>query len=367
MGKLSRQLMLSYVLVTLVAVLTMEIATTLIPAIQEIQRGRTDSSLLNTSMPTDAIWPNFLAALQENLHPQALLFLLLASLLGPLVGLLISRRLTHRFGRIIYATESWSQGEFAVTIKDYTTDEVGQLIHKLNHMAEQLHFLLTTRQAQAALEERNRLARDLHDSVKQQVFSQALLVRAARNILTQNPPKAQEYLLEAEKMTEQVQQELVAMIHALRPASIIKQGLTMAIHTYLADWSRHTHIEADLQIEDASLLPLDVEITLYRVLQEALSNIARHSQAQRVEVTLSCQQSQTSLSIRDDGQGFDSASNGGIGLSSMRERLHLLDGCLAIESSAQGTLLIATLPLSMLEATGLYQNQAGITRGKTYV
>jgi signal transduction histidine kinase len=303
--------------------------------------------------------------LQENLHPQALLFLLLASLLGPLAGLLISRRLTHRFDRIIHATESWSQGEFAVTIKDYTTDEVGQLIHKLNHMAEQLHFLLTARQAQATLEERNRLARDLHDSVKQQVFSQALLVRAARNILTQNPPKAQEHLQEVEKMTEQVQQELVAMIHALRPASIVEQGLLMAIRTYLNDWSRRTHIEAGLQIEGASPLPLDIEIALYRVLQEALANVARHSQARRAEVTLSWRQGQLALSIRDDGQGFSNTSTG-FGLPGMQERLRLLAGDLEIQSSAQGTLLIATIPLATSESATPHQHQPPIREGKQH-
>ncbi|EFH86043.1 integral membrane sensor signal transduction histidine kinase [Ktedonobacter racemifer DSM 44963] len=368
MGKLSRQLMLSYILVTLVSVLTMEIATTLIPAIQEIQRGRTDASiLLDKSAPADAVWPNFLAALQENLHPQALLFLLLASLLGPLVGLLISRRLTLRFGHIAQAAEAWSQGEFAITIKDHTSDEVGRLIRELNHMAEQLQFLLTTRQAQAALEERNRLARDLHDSVKQQVFSLALLVRATRNILTQNPQRAQEHLLEVEKITEQVQQELITMIHSLGPASIVEQGLVIAMRAYLNDWSRRTHIEANLQVQGASPLPLDTEIALYRVLQEALSNIARHSQARRAEIALAWEQSQLALAIHDDGEGFSNISNGGMGLSSMRERLRLLAGCLAIESSKQGTLLTATVPLSTPKPIGLHQSQADLTRGTTHV
>lgn len=368
MGKLSRQLMFSYILVTLVAVLTMEIATTLIPAIQEIQRGRTDATLdlLDKSTHAGAVWPNFLAALQENLHPQALLFLLLASLLGPLVGFLFSRRLTRRFGYITHAAKAWSQGEFAVAIKDQTADEVGQLIHGLNHMAEQLQFLLTTRQAQATLEERNRLARDLHDSVKQQVFSQALLVRAARNVLPHNPQKAQEHLLEVEKITEQIQQELIAMIHALGPASIVEQGLVMAMRAYLDDWSGRTHIKVDLQIQGAAPLPLDTEVALYRVLQEALSNIARHSQARRAEITLSWELSQFALVIRDDGEGFSNISNGGMGLSSMRERLHLLAGCLAIESSKQGTLLTATVPLSMPESIGLHQSKADLTRGKMH-
>jgi signal transduction histidine kinase len=183
----------------------------------------------------DNFWQSFGSALQDYLHPEGLYFILLASALGTLIGLLISRNLTLRLGRITRAADAWSRGKFAVAVEDRSTDEVGQLTRDLNRMAEQLQFLLTTRLSQAVVEERNRLALDLHDSVKQQIFSNALLVRAARNVLECNPQKASRHLQEAEQIAEHIQQELIELISALRPAAIANQGLVTATRAYLND------------------------------------------------------------------------------------------------------------------------------------
>ena len=153
------------------------------------------------------------------------LIALVAGVSGTLAGLLITRSLTKRLSNITLAAQDWSRGEFATTVSDAAGDELGQLARDLNLMATELQTLVTTRQALAVTEERNRLARDLHDTVKQHVFAGALLVRAARKLVTRDPAQAETYLQEAEALAEETQAELIALIHALRPAHIAEKGL----------------------------------------------------------------------------------------------------------------------------------------------
>jgi signal transduction histidine kinase len=117
-------------------------------------------------------------------------------------------------------------------------------------------------------------------------------------------------------------------------------------------------------MHDEHTMPLDMEVTLYRVLQEALANVARHSQAQRVEITLWWEQEQFRLSARDNGKGFSvpQAWGKGVGLASMQERITLLAGKLTVESSEQGTLITATVPLPCPTAENT-QRKEGPTRG----
>jgi HAMP domain-containing protein len=123
-------------------------------------------------------------------QPADLSFLLLAVLLGTVTGILISRNLVRRLNHIERAASAWSRGEFQVVVQDRSRDELGQLAGNLNSMAEQIKLLLSARQALAVVEERNRLARELHDSVKQHMFTSALLVHAARKLFPRDPEGA---------------------------------------------------------------------------------------------------------------------------------------------------------------------------------
>lgn len=280
-------------------------------------------------------------------QPSALYFLLLAMLLGTVTGVLISRDLVRRLNRIARAVSAWSRGEFQVVVEDHTRDELGQLISDLNSMAEQLKALLSTRQTLAVVEERNRLARELHDSVKQQVFTNALLVRAARKVLSRDPQKAQQHLQEAEEIAEQTQQDLIELIQALRPAALVNKGLASVIPDYLAAWSKRTGIAFDLRSQGVHFARPEIEAALFRILQEALANVARHSKASRVEVVLSANADSLCLKVQDNGIGFEmrQAAEKGVGLTGMRERVEMLSGKLTIESSPAGTAVEATVPL----------------------
>jgi NarL family two-component system sensor histidine kinase LiaS len=270
------------------------------------------------------------------------------ALIGVVTGALISANLRGRVIRIATAAEAWSQGDFSVAVRDRTGDELGQLARDLNRMAEQIQTLLASRQALAVVEERNRLARDLHDTVKQHVFANALLVRAALKQLDRDPVTATRHLRQAEQLAEQTQQELIALIQALRPAALADKGLVVLLDEYTREWAQRTGIRVDLRAQGERATPLDMEEALYRVAQEAVTNIARHSGAAHVEIQLVWEGDELRMTVRDDGGGFiiEEAEGKGLGLASMRERVEALGGALNVSSSPSGTYVEAWAPLT---------------------
>src|SRR5258707_3507102 len=115
-------------------------------------------------------------------------------------------------------------------------------------MAHQVQALLTTRQQLALLEERQRVARDLHDSVKQQTFAVTLLIGAAKKALDKDPSVARTYLAEAEELSDQTRQELTVIIHEMRPLALLDRRLIVVLHEYFQRWAPPKAIGADVQI-----------------------------------------------------------------------------------------------------------------------
>jgi two-component system, NarL family, sensor histidine kinase LiaS len=277
----------------------------------------------------------------------ALLFFLGAGAIGTFFGFITAQGLARRFQTVSTAAMAWSRGDFSAFIQDSSGDELSELSQQLNRMAEQLQNLLHARQELAALEERNRLARDLHDSVKQQVFASAMQLGAARALLDRDPQGVRGHLEEAERLSRQAQQELTSLIKELRPAALSGKGLAAALRDYLRDWSSRTQIEANIHVQGERALPLPIEQALFRVVQEALANTARHSQATSLALHLTIEKDQLNMIIADNGQGFDlqQAAGKGIGLASMRERIENLGGQLSVESGPDGTRLSGFVPL----------------------
>jgi signal transduction histidine kinase len=195
----------------------------------------------------------------------------------------------------------------------------------------------------AAAAERNRLARDLHDSVKQQVFATIMQLGAARVLLEREPHAAYAPVIEAEQLARQAGAELSLLIHELRPVSLDQRGLAETLRAYLNDWSRQSQIAIELRAGAGRPLAAAAEQALLRVVQEALANVARHSQATSVTVELSYNADAVALAIADNGRGFDTQTiQKGVGLASMRERLAELGGRLLIESRpGEGTRVTA--------------------------
>ncbi len=302
--------------------------------------------VLQISIPLTAT--QFITQGARALFPSTLGVMGFAALVGTVFGFFTARGLTRRLNRLMLAADAWSRGDFTVVVRDASQDELGLLAQRLNRMAEQLQNLLQAREELAALEERNRLARDLHDSVKQQVFATAMQVAAARNLLDANPAQARVHLEEAERLARQAQQELTVLIRELRPAALEGKGLVAALREHVAEWSRQTGIEADLRVQGERPLPLHVEQALFRIAQEALSNVARHSGAARAVVHLAWGARYVAMTVEDNGRGFDveAAWEKGLGLRSMEERARRLHGDLQVESRAgEGTRVIVRCPV----------------------
>lgn len=267
---------------------------------------------------------------------------------GALFGFIMSRGLTRRLTALSRAADAWSEGDFQPLPVDRSRDEIGALASRLRNMAERIQNLMHTQQELASMEERNRLARDLHDTVKQQSFATQMQVRAARNLLSTDPAEAEKHLVEAEELIKASQRDLSLLITELRPAGLEDRGLTGALRAYLETWQEHSRIPAVLQVSGERRLPLAREQALFRVAQEALSNVARHSRASEVALKLEFQPMLVRLEIADNGVGFEPAQSDGqgFGLESMSARMVELGGWLKVHSARdQGTRVVAIAPL----------------------
>src|ERR671938_447944 len=272
--------------------------------------------------------PNLTAPLLITVGIGAIFLAVPAAFLGALFGFFTAWSLTRRIGRLVRAARSWSRGDLSVTIKDRSKDELGQLSRELNNMAAELENLLQARGELATLEARNRFARDLHDSVKQQVFATSLQIAAARALIERDTEAAGSHLAQAEELVRLAQKELNVLIHQMRPAALEDKGLSAALSDYAADWSRRSEIPAEVHVRGERETPLEVQQALFRVAQEALANVAKHSGAKSVEVDLIYDADAVTLRIADDGRGFDPAKDkgDGFGLQIMSERIAKLGG-----------------------------------------
>jgi NarL family two-component system sensor histidine kinase LiaS len=278
-------------------------------------------------------------------------WLLISLIVGGLFGVFTTRGLVHRLQRLVAATSRFAGGDYTQRVHVSQRDEVGQLEEHFNLMAEQLVQSINQRQTlaeqNARLAERSRLARDLHDSVKQQSFAVSMQLGTALALFDVKPEAARPHLEEAESLAYHVQQELTTLIKELRPVALQDRGLPVALQEYVTTWSRQQGIEAEMQITESWTAPLETEEALWRVAQEALSNIARHSRASSVQVALSCDKGMAILAIKDNGQGFDmeKLNCAGVGLHSMEERMQALGGTVKVQSKqGEGTRVMAQCP-----------------------
>jgi len=220
---------------------------------------------------------------------------------------------------------------------ELTSERNQHLVDELKETQQKLREL-------AVVEERNRLARDLHDSVKQQVFAISMQLSAARTVLSEND-KAYSSVTEAERLAQQASAELTTLIGALRPPGLESKTLADAIREHVDIWSRQNKIETETKIDSMISVNQQTEQALFRILQEALANVARHSKASKVMVALKSEEDSIALAIEDNGIGFhaDDVARG-IGLDSMKERLAAMSGTLNVSSQkSRGTRVVATV------------------------
>jgi nitrate/nitrite-specific signal transduction histidine kinase len=191
--------------------------------------------------------------------------------------------------------------------------------------------------------ERSRLARELHDAVTQTLFSASLIADVTPVIWKRNPDEGLQHLEELRQLTRGALAEMRTLLLEMRPESLDRADFKTLI-TQLADaFVGRVRIPVDLQIHGACELNQEVKIVFYRIAQEALNNIAKHSGARQVSLHVDCQPGQLHVCIQDDGLGFDAAAipPGHMGIAIMRERASSIGACFTLESQpGQGTTMV---------------------------
>ena len=204
----------------------------------------------------------------------------------------------------------------------------------------------------AVLEERQRLARDLHDSVTQSLYSLSLFSRAGREAAEDgDADRLNRSLTELERNTLHALREMRLLLYELRPADLEQEGLIRAIELRLNAVERRANLQLDVRLDELAGLSPSQEVELYHIVVEALNNVVKHAAATRVALHLTQADGYVRLRIVDDGQGFDPAqTRGGMGLRNIRERVARLDGQLTVFSEpGAGTRLEAVIPCRMEE------------------
>lgn len=298
------------------------------------------------TIPTEEDIPAYTLSLAVR---SLIIFLLGTGLMGAIFGSYFAHGLATRFNRLSSTTDLWSEGDFSKYIDDNTGDEISHFAQRLNNMARQLQSLLRRRQDMAVSEERNRLARDLHDSAKQQALAASFELGTALTLYERDPQEAKKHLAEADTLVDSVRRELTNLVDELRPQPMDGEDFSEILKGYGMEWSHRSGIRLNVHVEgsDENLPPITRE-TLYRIAQEALANVARHSSASRVEMSIEYGKDMVTLVIKDDGRGFDtSAQHSGLGLHSMQERAESLDGRFSVASEpGRGTRFVVAPPKS---------------------
>ncbi|MCE9566059.1 MAG: PAS domain-containing protein [Planctomycetes bacterium] len=212
---------------------------------------------------------------------------------------------------------------------------------------------LAQRLVTASEAERRRVARDLHDTVGQTLTGLALAVAGVASI-GQLPEAVTDRLDQVQRLADSLGRELHEVSLRLRPTALDDIGLETAVRALVEEWAQRTGVSVEFTATVDGRFPSEVETALYRVVQEALTNITKHAAASRASVVLGRRDSEAVVVIEDGGTGFDPQAvfaptlgrRGGLGLAGMRERVTLLGGAVEIESEpGRGTTVIARIPL----------------------
>jgi signal transduction histidine kinase len=252
---------------------------------------------------------------------------------------------------LILTVVYWFMGSYAVVARQAETarQESQDFLEELQAAHRQLQGY--TRQAQelAVEQERGRLARDLHDSVTQTLFTMTLTVESARLLLTRDLDRAKGQLDRLQELARSALGEMRALIYQLQPSAVAEHGLTAALRHHLVMLQREHGLVVALEVSGESHLRPEQAQRLFRIAQEALNNVIKHAGTDKADVTLRFEDGYTFLQVRDHGRGFvpNAGDTGGthIGLSTMRERAARLGGTLIVDSRpGGGTRVVVEIP-----------------------
>ena len=261
------------------------------------------------------------------------------------------KRCLHKSGRIVYTESSTS------VIRNREGDRqffVGQVLDITDRKkTEEALSGMTRKLIEAQEQERARIARELHDDINQRLA----LLAVQLDQLQDSPSEMQKRISDLRKQTIEISNDVQTLSHQLHSSRLEYLGVIASMKSWCREVSERQKMEVDFKSDVATSLTPEIGLSLFRVLQEALHNAARHSGVKRVEVQLAECPNEIHLVVSDSGKGFDvdAALQGeGLGLTSMRERIRLVNGRFTIESKPKrGTAIHVYVPLAAQKASGL--------------
>jgi len=287
-----------------------------------------------------------------------------SAIIGLTLALLLTALIARPLQQLNFATEEIRAGRYGVHALISSNDEIGKFTRVFNEMSDGLEkgriqiqekeasrLRLVQKAISAQEEERKRISRELHDDLGQSLSALLLSIQSAAQ---QAAPPTGKTFSDFEERTRTMLGTVRRLAWDLRPSILDDYGLSTALSRYIEDTSRQFGVRMDFQcsgLPDEKRLPDQIEITLFRIAQEAISNILQHSGAQQTSVVLIGQENAVTLLIEDDGRGFDinNIRQDGVkhlGLLGMKERAALIDGRFTLESNpGKGTVVKIEIPL----------------------
>ena len=236
---------------------------------------------------------------------------------------------------------------------------------------EEERLELSGRLIRAQEDERSRLARELHDDFSQRLAVLAIDLERTASIISESPVEARRRIYELWNRVSEIGADLHSLSHRLHSSTLESLGLVLGVSSFCGDFADRQHIQVDFAHKDVPrTIPPEVELSIFRIVQEGLRNVKRHSGAIRAEVRLEVIANALYLSIADEGVGFDTTKRSirsGLGIRSMQERLRLLGGRVEIRSRpGQGTTVEVKVPLNpVIARLEMTQSAAFEFRGVT--
>jgi signal transduction histidine kinase len=292
-----------------------------------------------------------------------LIMLVIASVASIIVSVVLTISLTRPLRQLAQVAQAITAGDLAIRARMNSKDEIGQLATAFDQMTDSLQRSLETEraaneqiraqtaqiarqtQANAVMEERQRIARELHDSVKQQLFSISLSAGAALNLLTTDLDASRNYITHIKQAGREAQTEMKNLLQELVPAPLQGHRLEEALDRSLRSLCEVHNLHLDWVTHGVNTLSPSDEHALFRAAQEAIANVIRHSGASNLHVELTFG-TETKLVVEDDGRGFDpgAVSPGSTGLAIMRARLERVRGKVELHTTqGKGTRIEMTI------------------------
>ncbi|SEO70098.1 two-component system, NarL family, sensor histidine kinase LiaS [Amphibacillus marinus] len=305
--------------------------------------------------------PDWLGQLNIVLFSMGYFFL--GSIIAVLVGFRTSGQLKSKIDDLSVMIMHLSRGNYRSRLQHEPEGEVARIAVELNELAkkldDQVRYLQRLADEKAAyaetahkiatIEERQRLARDLHDSVSQQLFALTMMSQALVRIIEKNPAKARQQMAEVAETAMKAQAEMRALLLHLRPIHLSDQSLSDGIANLIAELKTKCDIQFELKIDQVSSLAKYTEEHLFRIIQEGLSNILRHADAEHVKLFLIQKKDHVFIRLADDGKGFDwtkaDQKKTSYGLKTMQERGEEIGGQFQLRTKiGEGTYIELRVP-----------------------